>query len=130
MTKGRRNQYNRPLSAGDLPKSKLKRRLCTACSKRHIHRTDETVRFKDGIANILCADRAREAIIIETKLINNMRKQGYVLKEKNITKGKKPVDTRYKLIQLAINRKLLTISEKLTLIDYYGLALLHRKLPA
>ena len=59
-----------------------------------------------------------------------MRKQGYVLKSKDISQGKIPVDTRYKLIQLAINRKLLTISEKLTLIDYYGTALLHRKLPA
>ena len=129
MTK-RRNQYYRPQDAGSLPKAKQKRRLCTACKKYHIHPTDETVRFQNGIANPICAARVNEAITIETKLIDKMRKQGYVLKSKDISQGKIPVDTRYKLIQLAINRKLLTISEKLTLIDYYGTALLHRKLPA
>lgn len=81
-------RYKRPNDPGSLPKAHAKRRLCLACGRKHIHRTDEIVRFKNGVANPICADLAREAITIETKLFAKMKKIGYILSSlKHIPEG-------------------------------------------
>ena len=114
---------------GSITLSTKPRRLCKACGRHHIHKTDETVHFKDGIANIICADRIREAILIETKLITAMRKQGVAFGYTNISKGRTKTYTPFHFLKIAKNLKLLTATNEMILKDYYGKTL-YRKLPA